>query len=102
MSGQFRCRCQSCTIRGMLGPSVLITIGVLFLLHEMHGGRFDFGNTWPAILMVIGIILLASSLAPRDGHIEPPPIPVQLPPGPGVAGIPPTAPPPASTSGQGQ
>jgi hypothetical protein len=63
-----------------MGPAILITLGVLFLLHQMHGGRFDFDNTWPVILVVIGVLLLASSLAPRDGHIEvqnaalPPPV----------------------------
>ena len=101
MSGQTRCRCQSCTIRGMMGPAILITIGILFLLHQVHGGRLQFDNTWPVILLVIGLILLASSLAPRDGHIDPPP--QALPPGP--APIPPAAPPQAPQvlySGQGQ
>jgi Domain of unknown function (DUF5668) len=99
MSGQTRCRCQSCTIRGMMGPAILITLGLLFLLHQVQGGRFDFGNTWPVLLMVIGILLLASSLAPRDGHIDPPP-PVASPAGPPA--MPPTPPPPAPYSGQGQ
>jgi hypothetical protein len=36
----------------------------------MRGGTFDFGNTYPVILVVIGAILLASSLAPMDGHIN--------------------------------
>ena len=101
MSGQTRCRCQSCTIRGMMGPAILITIGILFLLHQVHGGRLQFDNTWPVILLVIGLILLASSLAPRDGHIDPPP--QALPPGPPP--IPPAAPPQAPQvpySGQGQ
>lgn len=84
MSGQIRCRCQSCTIRGMIVPAVLITLGILFLLHQVRGGRFDFGNTWPVLLVVIGVLLLASSLAPREGHIEPaapaPPLPPQTPP----------------------
>jgi hypothetical protein len=101
MSAQTRCHCQSCTIRGMMGPAVLITLGVLFLLHQMRGGQFDFGNTWPALLMVIGILLLASSLAPRNGHIEPV-RPATAPPGAPPA-VPPTAPPPqAPYSGQGQ
>jgi Domain of unknown function (DUF5668) len=87
MSTQTKCRCQSCTIRGMMGPAILITLGILFLLHQTRGGHFDFGNTWPVLLMVIGIMLLASSLAPRDGHVEPvPPIsaapPPQAPPAP--------------------
>jgi|SRR6516165_1141881 len=99
MTTQTRCRCQSCTIRGMMGPAILIAIGILFLLHQLRGGHFDFGNTWPILLMVIGIILLASSLAPRDGHIEPAP-PVAAPPPPP---LPPAAPPaetPYSSPGQ--
>lgn len=59
-----------------MGPAVVITIGVLFLLHEMRDGSFDFGNTYPFILIVIGGILLAASVAPMTGHVEaatPPP-----------------------------
>jgi hypothetical protein len=100
MSAQVRCRCQSCTIRGLMGPAILITLGILFLLHQMQGGRFDFGNTWPVLLMVIGLLLLASAVAPHDGHIEPPPpvAPPAPPPGVPPAGVPPQAP----YSGQGQ
>jgi Domain of unknown function (DUF5668) len=77
MSTQGRCRCQSCTIRGLTGPAIVITIGVLFLLHETHGGHLDFQNTWPVILLVIGLLQLASAFAPREGHVEPqPPAPV--------------------------
>ena len=47
MSTQGKCRCQSCTIRGLTGPAIVITIGVLFLLHETQGGHLDFQNTWP-------------------------------------------------------
>jgi hypothetical protein len=54
-----------------MGPAVLITIGVLFLLHEVRGDVFDFSNTYPFILIVIGAILLASSMAPMTGHVEP-------------------------------
>ena len=79
-----------------MGPAVVVTIGVLFLLHEVRGDSFDFSNTWPFILIVIGAVLLASSMAPMDGHVDsttaPPP-----------AG-PPTTPGPAQNSlpGQGQ
>jgi hypothetical protein len=53
-----------------MGPAIVITIGVLFLLGEMRGGFFDFGNTYPVILIVIGAISLAAALAPMEGHIE--------------------------------
>jgi hypothetical protein len=90
MSTETRCRCQSCTIRGLTGPAIVITIGILFLLHQVHGGRFYFGNTWPVILLVVGFLYLASSLVSREGHIEPPPPPVP-PTGPGSP-VPPQAP----------
>jgi hypothetical protein len=70
MSDNPRCRCPRCTIRALVGPAVIVTVGVLFLLQQMRGGYFDFGNTYPVILVVIGAILLASSLAPMDGHIN--------------------------------
>jgi hypothetical protein len=95
MSNQVRCNCQRCAIRGLTGPAVLITVGVLFLLHQLHGGYFDFGNTWPVILVVIGMLQLASAFAPRDGHIE-----AQT--STAVPGVPPSppagAPPPVSPS----
>jgi len=101
MSAQTRCRCQSCTIRGMMGPAILITLGLLFLLHQVRGGRFDFGNTWPVLLMVIGLLLLASSLAPHDGHVDtaatPPPT---LPPPPTPPAVPPQSQSPYSGQGQ--
>jgi hypothetical protein len=79
-----------------MGPAVIITIGVLFLLNEVRSDAFDFSNTWPFLLIVIGAILLGSSIAPMDGHIDsttaPPPA------------IPPATPGPTQNSmpGQGQ
>lgn len=70
MSEQIRCRCPRCTIRGLMGPAVVITVGVLFLLQQTRGGYFGFDNTYPIILVVIGAILLASSLASMEGHIS--------------------------------
>ena len=72
------CHCPRCTIRNLMGPAVIITVGVLFLLQEVRGGAFDFSNTYPFILIVIGAILLASAVAPMDGHIDSttaPPVP---------------------------
>jgi hypothetical protein len=70
MARENHCRCPRCTIRGLMGPAVLITIGVLFLLHEVRGDTFDFGNTYPFILIVIGAVMLASSMAPMTGHVD--------------------------------
>lgn len=97
MAAQLRCHCQSCTIRGLVGPAVVMTLGVLWLLHEMHGGRFYFGSTWPVILIVVGLLHLASSMASREGHVNPPPpLAPPAPPAPG-AGTPQT---PYSSQGQ--
>jgi hypothetical protein len=98
MSDRMRCGCPRCTIRGLLGPAVVITIGVLFLLQEVRGGNFAVDNTYPVILLVIGGILLASSLAPMDGHISSTPAPPATPAAPG------STPGPSHTSlpGQGQ
>ena len=100
MSDRIRCACQSCTIRGLLAPAIVVTIGVLFLLNQMRGGYFDFENTYPVILIVIGIISLTSALASKEGHRSDP----------GPPGVPPTqgAPPagsgstPGTFQGQGQ
>jgi len=67
---------------------VIITVGVPFLLHQARGGYFDFGNTYPVILVVIGAILLASALAPMEGHIA-------------SSAVPPTTAPPAPNSTPG-
>jgi len=80
----------------LLGPAVVITIGVLFLLDQMRGGYFSFSDTWPVILVVIGAILLAASLSSSEGHIYGP-----LPPA-GPGSVPPPPPPQNSFPGQGQ
>src|SRR5437899_12397047 len=64
MSAQVRCTCSRCTIRGFMGPAVITTLGILFLLNELRHGYFSFGHTFPVLLIVIGAILLASALAP--------------------------------------
>jgi hypothetical protein len=68
----------------MMGPAILVTVGVLFLLDQMRHGYFSFSNTFPVILIVIGAISLASSLAPMDGHVSDayPPVPPPVMPGP--------------------
>ena len=72
MSDRIRCTCRRCTIRGLMGPAVIITVGVLFLFDQMRGGYLSFGNTYPVILIVIGAISLAAAAAPSDGHVSGP------------------------------
>jgi hypothetical protein len=39
----------------MLGPLLLIVLGVLFLLNNLYPGVLRFGKMWPVILIVIGL-----------------------------------------------
>src|SRR5882762_8447934 len=101
-NNKIRCHCKRCTIRSLMGPAVIITIGILFLIQQTRGGFFEFWNLAPIILIVIGAILLASALAPMDGHIY-----AGVPPtaAPGTPGVPPAVPPTIQQppySGQGQ
>lgn len=70
MSDRIRCACSRCTIRGLMGPAIIITIGVLFLLDQVRGGSFSFENTYPVILIVIGAISLAAAASSADGHVS--------------------------------
>ena len=64
------CPCARCRAHGFMGPAVLITIGVLFLLDQMGRTHWmDFGFTWPALLIVIGVIKLLEHSASINGHI---------------------------------
>jgi hypothetical protein len=44
-------------IRAIRGPVIMITVGVLFALDEFTG--IGFNKTWPAILIVVGILNLS-------------------------------------------
>ncbi|HTV59136.1 MAG TPA: DUF5668 domain-containing protein [Verrucomicrobiae bacterium] len=66
--GNPRCSCASCRMRGLMGPLMLITVGLIFLIGEYS--RFDFGYLWPLLLIVPGIIMVAQALASKQGHIE--------------------------------
>jgi ABC-type spermidine/putrescine transport system permease subunit II len=84
MSDRIRCSCRRCTIRSLMGPAILVTIGLLFLLSEVKDGNFDIWITYPVIIIVIGVVSLAAALAPMDGHVSlravPPPPPGPTPP----------------------
>lgn len=61
-----RCTCAYCRLNGMRGPVLLITIGVLFLIGEYT--RYGFGDLWPVLLIVAGLIAVAQAFASRQGH----------------------------------
>jgi LiaI-LiaF-like transmembrane region len=80
------CNCTRCRCRGLMGPAVLVTLGVLFLLAEFHVASF--GRTWPILLIVIGLVKVLSGNMDTSGHIEgqgPPPPPPGPPPPAGAA-----------------
>lgn len=87
------CGCAYCRTRGLMGPAVLITIGVLFFIGQ-YTWQFGFDRTWPILIIVIGAVKLLSDTASTEGHIDPrtqwqqTSPPTQQPP------TPPTAPPP--------
>jgi hypothetical protein len=61
------CPCARCRIRGIMGPLMMTTVGAIFLIAEYT--RYSIDQLWPLFMIVPGIILLAQSLASRDGHI---------------------------------
>lgn len=64
------CPCARCRAHGFMGPAVLITIGVLFLLDQMGRANWmNFGFSWPALLIVIGLVMLLERSASTNGHI---------------------------------
>ena len=60
-------------IRAITGPVILITVGVLFLIDRFS--QFGFGQTWPVLLIVIGILKLLGGRRRRDAYYPPPPPP---------------------------
>jgi len=62
-----RCHCGRCRARGLVGPAILITLGVLFLLQELYIVRFD--QSWPVLLLVIGAMIFLSRSASAEGHL---------------------------------
>jgi hypothetical protein len=89
------CTCGRCRTRWLMGPSMVLTTGILLLLASLDIASID--RTWPAWLLVVGVVKLLQSTASSEGHVGP------LPPGaPPPDPIPPQAPPasPESTSGE--
>jgi uncharacterized membrane protein len=55
------------------GPILLITIGILFALHQ--AGVLPIQRTWPLILIVIGLMKLVERTAAPPSVMYPPPSP---------------------------
>jgi len=93
--GNYRpgCVCERCRTRKLMGPAMLVTIGILFLLDNVSD--VNFGKTWPAILLVIGVVKLMQGNASWGGHIGP------LPPGTNYPPPPPPPPPSVPTAYSG-
>jgi hypothetical protein len=49
-----------------MGPAVLVTLGVLFLLTEFWHMRFQ----WPVLLIVIGLVKVWQSTTSQEGHMQ--------------------------------
>jgi len=58
-------------LRGIRGPIIVITVGVLFALQNFT--PYSFGETWPVLIIVIGVLsLLGRATAPPLGPPPPP------------------------------
>jgi hypothetical protein len=82
------CTCGRCSTRWLMGPAMVLTTGFLFLFHSMNIANLD--RTWPAWILVVGIVKLLQSSASSAGHVGP------LPPAPPAAA--PPSPPPSSSN----
>jgi Domain of unknown function (DUF5668) len=60
------CSCARCRMRGLLGPVMIITVGVIFLLSEYT--PYGIGHLWPLFLIVVGVFRLAESMVSNSGH----------------------------------
>lgn len=53
----------------LMGAAILVTLGVLFLLSSWT--HLGFHQTWPVILIVIGVVLFLRASGSTTGHISP-------------------------------
>ena len=62
-----QCPCARCRIRGLMGPIMLITVGVIFLIGKYS--HYGIDELWPLFLIVPGVVLLVQAMASNEGHI---------------------------------
>jgi hypothetical protein len=65
---KIKCNCAHCRVACLMGPLMLITVGVIFLVAQYT--RFGIADLWPLFLIVPGIIMLAQSFASKEGHVS--------------------------------
>jgi hypothetical protein len=58
-----------CRMNCMMGPAILVTLGIMFMLNNMGVARW--GTFWAVLLIVIGGIKLLQSSASTEGHRQP-------------------------------
>ena len=63
------CHCLRCQSRVIAGAAFLITLGVLFLLQNFD--VIDFDRSFPVLLIVGGLCMIATRGASMAGHIQP-------------------------------
>ena len=61
--------CNRSLAGAIRGPIILIAVGVLFALQ--HFTSYDFGRTWPLLLILFGVLKLLERVVDRDGKPGP-------------------------------
>ncbi len=72
------CQCGRCSTRWLMGPAMVLTTGILLLFQTTNIAYLD--RTWPAWILVVGVVKLIQSSASSAGHIGPPAPPAVGPP----------------------
>ena len=60
-------------LRSIKGPVIMITIGVLFAADRFTD--YHFHQTWPVLLIVVGLLQLLGGRGRKPGYYPPPTIP---------------------------
>jgi hypothetical protein len=65
-------------MRGLRGPVMVITVGVLFALNNFTAYRFE--ETWPVLIIVAGLVSLLGRAVGSPPMVPPPPYTTYQPP----------------------
>jgi hypothetical protein len=63
------CGCSRCKARNLIGPGILITLGILLFIRE-YWHAHD-GVLFPVLLIAIGLFLAVANSASAEGHVQP-------------------------------